>query len=291
MQRRLATLGAELAVLHEAPPTTASSVAAEPDLASTGVPPAAEWPTGVEPGPVMVQPPGRHADRRVGLPPVWPGLGPAQLTVIALTVTVALALTAWWLVRSGAESLPEASTLSPSPVTALVTPVEPQPSAESVSATSGGPGADGKESVMLVVDVAGRVRHPGIAMLEPGSRVIDAIEAAGGARRGVDLSTLNLARLLVDGEQVLVGVRGGPGPTDVSGTGSPAPPGAPGALVNINTADQTELEALPEVGPVTALAIISWREAHGGFTAVAQLLEVDGIGEATLTSVTPFVTV
>ncbi len=127
-------------------------------------------------------------------------------------------------------------------------------------------------------------------MLDAGARVIDALEAAGGARPGVDLTSLNLARLLVDGEQIVVGVAA---PTGVAGAAAcrshRAPPTGP--LVNLNTADQALLETLPEVGPVTAEAILAWRTEHGGFTAVDELLEVDGIGDATLATITPHVTV
>ena len=120
-----------------------------------------------------------------------------------------------------------------------------------------------------------------------GARVVDALEAAGGARPGVDLSGLNLARVLVDGEQVVVGV---PAPAGVAASAL-ASPGAPGGpLVNLNTASQSELEALPEVGPVTAQAILAWRDQHGGFTAVDELLEVDGIGEKTMAELAPHVT-
>ena len=144
------------------------------------------------------------------------------------------------------------------------------------------------EGGTVTVDVAGRVRRPGIVVLAAGARVVDAIKAAGGARPGVDLSSLNLARLLVDGEQVLVGVAA---PAGVVGSlGATAVP-TPGVLVNLNTATQPELEALPEVGPVTAQAILAWRTEHGGFTSVDELLEVDGIGEATLATVAPLVTV
>jgi competence protein ComEA len=135
--------------------------------------------------------------------------------------------------------------------------------------------------------VAGKVRRPGIAVLDAGSRVVDALEAAGGARAGVDLSALNLARVLVDGEQVLVGV---PAPVG-AGTATEVAPGAPGPLVNLNTAGMAELETLPDVGPVTAEAIIAWRTEHGGFTSVEELLEVDGIGDATLETIAPHVTV
>jgi competence protein ComEA len=105
----------------------------------------------------------------------------------------------------------------------------------------------------------------------------------------VDLTGLNLARPLVDGEQIVVGVAA---PTGVAGATAPIPPdAATGPLVNLNTADQALLETLPDVGPVTAEAIIAWRTEHGGFTAIDELLEVDGIGDATLADLTPHVTV
>jgi competence protein ComEA len=140
----------------------------------------------------------------------------------------------------------------------------------------------------VTVDVAGKVRRPGIVVLPAGSRVVDALDAAGGARPGVDLTSLNLARLLVDGEQVLVGL---PVPAGVVGSAVASAAPADGAPVDLNTATAAELETLPEVGPVTAEAILAWRTEHGGFTAVEELLEVDGIGEATLATIAPHVTV
>jgi len=196
-------------------------------------------------------------------------LGPAQLAVVAVLVAVGLAVTAWWVVRS-----------DPSPV-APVAPAAPGPA----DATASGSAGDA-----VTVDVAGKVRRPGIAVLDPGARVVDALEAAGGARPGVDLSGLNLARVLVDGEQILVGVAAPVAAApDATAPGTAATPGA--ALVNINTADLAELETLPEVGPVTAQAIVTWRETNGGYTSVDELLEVDGIGEATLAAMAPFVAV
>jgi competence protein ComEA len=124
----------------------------------------------------------------------------------------------------------------------------------------------------VVVDVAGRVAHPGVVTLPLGSRVGDALRAAGGALPGVDLSSLNLARKLVDGEQVLVGVV--PPPGAVAG----APAG--GGLVNLNSATAEQLESLPGVGPVLAQRIVDWRQTHGGFRSVEQLREVSGIGAA-----------
>jgi competence protein ComEA len=141
---------------------------------------------------------------------------------------------------------------------------------------------------VLVVDVAGKVRRPGIVELPAGSRVIDALHAAGGPRPRVDTSALNLARVLVDGEQIVVGldvpVVPGPLPTATAG-------GTPTAVspVDINVATQVELESLPGIGPVTATAILAWRTEHGAFTSVEELLEVSGIGEATLSEIVPYV--
>jgi competence protein ComEA len=141
----------------------------------------------------------------------------------------------------------------------------------------------------VTIDVAGKVRHPGIAVLDTGARVVDAIKAAGGARPGVDLTGLNLARVLVDGEQVVVGAVA-PSGAAAEAVPSGAPSG-PATLVNLNTATETELDTLPDVGPVTAASILQWRDQHGGFTSVDELLEVDGIGDVTLGKLAPYVTV
>ena len=138
----------------------------------------------------------------------------------------------------------------------------------------------------MVVDVAGKVRRPGIVTLPAGSRVQDAIRRAGGPRPGVVLTSLNLARLLVDGEQVLVGQPVVPGVAPSAAGGSPAA----GALVNLNAAGLSELDTLPGVGPVTAQKILDWRTQHGTFTSVDELLEVDGIGDKTLADIAPHVT-
>ena len=235
----------------------------------------------VDAAPVAVLPrPGRHAARRGER---WsPGallagraaLGPAQVAVVAVLVAVGLALTAWWVVRDDGEAIP----VEPMAAPGLASPGPSAPA-------SGGSASPSSE---VVVDVAGKVRHPGIVVLDPGARVVDALEAAGGARPGVDLAGLNLARLLVDGEQIVVGVPAPPGPA-ASAAGTPA--GDPGALVNLNTAGNAELEELPGVGPVTAQAIVDWRAANGGFRSVDQLLDVDGIGEKTLEDLAPLVTV
>jgi competence protein ComEA len=160
-----------------------------------------------------------------------------------------------------------------------------------VSAPVAAPETTPSPPAALFVHVAGWVRHPGVYELRQGDRVIDAIRLAGGARRGADLSVLNLAAPLTDGQQVLVPrpVPGGPSPAVVPTTG--ASPGAPGGLVNVNTASAEELETLPGIGEVLAATIIQYREEHGPFTSVDQLLDVSGIGEVTLEEIRELVTV
>jgi competence protein ComEA len=251
--RRLELLGAELAGFR-----------GDDDSTHTRVRPGREVPPA--PGPPVVPIPGRHASRgRLTL-------GPTQLAVVAGLVLVALVAGTWWLMggRSSEVAVPDA----PSPTRDLVS-LGASPTAS--------PTADNGP---VTVDVAGRVRRPGIAVLDAGSRVVDALKAAGGARGDVDLTGLNLARVLVDGEQIVVGVDPPAGvAAGVSGTAAPR-----ATLVNLNTADQVALESLPEVGPVTAQAIMAYRTEHGAFTSVDQLLDVDGIGEATLAQITPYVT-
>ncbi len=241
--------------------------------------------------------PGRHAHRSVGLagsvggwahdrlPPTLQGrvrIGTTHLAVVALLVAGALALAAWWTARADGDEtvLPPMS----SPPSALVS-VSETPVA-TPAADSAAPGAT--PTGTIVVDVAGKVRRPGIATLPIGSRVIDALEAAGGARPGARLGTLNLARVLSDGEQIVVGL---PAAEGVAASAASAPTsGASTPMVNINLAGPSELEELPGVGPVTAQAIVDFRSENGGFRSVDELLEVSGIGDATLAEMAPFVT-
>lgn len=277
VSRRLATLSAELAAVRAEPADPAGP--ADPAWGHTRV---RERPdAGPAAVPVVPPLPGRHASRRLRVGGLQ--LGPVHVAVVAVVAALAVGLAAWWAVRDQARAVPVAPAAeSPSGSAEPLAPV-----VSSDAAAPDGPGAGESDSVQdLVVDVAGKVRRPGIAVLPAGSRVVDALDAAGGARRGVDLTSLNLARPVVDGEQILVGVAPAAG---VAGTvGAPAPGG--GTLVNLNTADQAALDTLPGVGPVTADAILGWREANGAFTSVDELLEVDGIGEATLADLAPLVT-
>jgi len=154
----------------------------------------------------------------------------------------------------------------------------------------------------IVVSVVGLVHTSGLVHLPDGSRVADALAAAGGAREGADLLGLNLAQRLADGDQVLVGLAPAPGSVPVAGSatigagavggGAAGGPGnATGGPVDLNTATEQQLDTLPGVGPVTATAIVSWRAANGSFTDVEQLGEVDGIGPARLEKLRDLVTV
>ena len=141
-----------------------------------------------------------------------------------------------------------------------------------------------------VVHVAGQVARPGIVRLASGSRVVDAVEAAGGPLPDADLAAVNLARPVVDGEQVYVPKPGeaAPAAPGVAAGGGAAVDGAP---IDLNTADASALDSLPGVGPVLAERIIAWRTEHGRFTSVDELGEVSGIGEKLLGQIRDRVTV
>ena len=145
-------------------------------------------------------------------------------------------------------------------------------------------------SADIVVSVTGAVRQPGLVSLLAGARVADAIAAAGGPLDGTDLTGVNLAARLADGDSVVVG---GPGSTvqGAGGSGGSAAGTGAGALIDLNRADQATLETLPGVGPVMAGNIITWRTTNGPFTSVDQLQEVTGIGPSRFATLAPLVTV
>ncbi len=200
---------------------------------------------------------------------------PGRAGVIALAVVgvIAVLVTVFTLVRDKTPPVEMVSSGSPTP--------GPAP-----------PNADGP----VVVSVVGLVHEPGLVTLAPGARIADALTAAGGALDGADLIGLNMARRVTDGEQVIVGIVAAPGQPAAMGSSvstgpAAAPPDAPptagkaaspGGLVDLNAATVEELDTLPGVGPVTAAAIIAWRDANGRFTSVDQLGDVDGIGPARL---------
>ena len=146
-----------------------------------------------------------------------------------------------------------------------------------IDATDGGDAAGDGVSAggELYVHVLGQVTHPGLYVLEPDARVVDALAAAGGTLDDADLQAVNLARLLSDGEQLIVPVVGA-----APEGGGTAPVGD--GLIDLNNADQAALETLPRIGPALAQRIIDWRETNGRFGSVDDLLAVPGIGEKLL---------
>ena len=130
-------------------------------------------------------------------------------------------------------------------------------------------------SAKLVVDVAGAVRRPGLHALPAGTRIADALDAAGGATAKADVAAVNLAAPLADGEQIVVPARG----PRTAGASSGAAP-SPTAPLDLNTATLEQLDALPGIGPTTAQKILDYRAEHGAFRSVEELDEVPGIGPA-----------
>ncbi|MBT0994726.1 ComEA family DNA-binding protein [Cellulomonas sp. DKR-3] len=159
-----------------------------------------------------------------------------------------------------------------------------------------GPASSPGAAELVVVDVTGAVRRPGVVTLPRGARVVDAVEAAGGATSEADLSRLNLARVLVDGEQVVVTTPDDPLPAPPgaedpgAGDGGTGGTGADGGLVDLNTADEAALDTLPGIGPVLAARIVEHRTTQP-FAQVDDLEDVPGIGPALLAELRPLVTV
>lgn len=151
----------------------------------------------------------------------------------------------------------------------------------SVEAGPSAPPSSG-EHTDVVVYVSGAVASPGVLTLPSSSRVIDAITAAGGATPEADLESINLARILVDGEQIRVGVVGESPPSASAGTGTDAQ-----ACVRLATATETELQTLPGIGPALAQRIISYRSTHPRLTSVEELDDVPGIGPSLIEKIRP----
>nr|WP_239168917.1 ComEA family DNA-binding protein [Actinoplanes deccanensis] len=212
------------------------------------------------------------AGRRFGVRAFDPGRrGVRVLAVVAALVILVAAVLAW-------RARPR------------VDPVEAPPFEATVEAVVSAPGPSAAAEV--VVAVGGKVREPGLVRLPSGARVADALDAAGGAEPGVDVALLNLARKVVDGELILVGVTPPPGAVVAPGPAVSGPAAAAsGGPVNLNTATLSDLDGLPGVGPVLAQRILDARDAQGGFKAVSDLRKVDGIGDARFEQLKDLVTV
>jgi competence protein ComEA len=216
------------------------------------------------------------------------GLSRGELVGLIVVVIALLAGVGLWYTRSLPRPVDVATTAgSAAPVVAPSFGASPGVPVVAVASGSASPSVSA--AVSLIVDVAGAVRKPGVFEFAPGDRVIDAVERAGGALEKADLTLLNLAAPLTDGQQILVPKKGAAPPSGAPVTGGV--PGGPTTLVNINTADEATLETLNGVGPVLAAAIIQYRTEHGPFASIDQLDEVSGIGPATLEDLRSQVTV
>ena len=170
-------------------------------------------------------------------------------------------------------------------------PALPAPAEPAAPVTPARPGPP-EEPAEVVVDVTGAVVRPGLVRLAAGSRVADAVTAAGGMTADAAPAGLNQARVVADGEQVRVPRVGEPPPpATLLPTPSGPAAGPPAAPVDLNRAAAADLDTLPGVGPATAAAIIAWRQENGGFRRVEDLLEVPGIGPARLERLRPHVRV
>jgi competence protein ComEA len=244
------------------------------------------------PPPPFVLPPGGPGTRVRAL---LAGAG-RQRVAVALLALVALAGAGAVWVRAVPRLAGDTGAAAPADQT--LPRAAPEPGSGAPDPSASGAGADPSLATgsagQVAVHVAGRVRRPGLVRLPAGSRVQDAIRAAGGPTSGADLDAVNLARKLTDGEQIRVPAPGDPAPAapaDAAGPGAPGgPAGAPSAPLDLNTATVEQLDTLPGVGEVTAGRIVAYRTAHP-FTAVDELLEVPGIGQRRYDQLKDLVTV
>ncbi|CAM5526390.1 DNA-binding protein [Streptomyces avidinii] len=256
-----ASAGAPAEVAAEALPEVPAGVSAGARAGADPQVPAAEAP-GLSPGAAR----GLAVRERL---PLWLQdrceVRPRTVAAVAVVLVAAVGFAGqqYWRARPQTVTAP-----------AVVTPgAVPAASAASAGAPAGGSSAGGSGgAVRIVVDISGKVRDPGVRRLPAGSRVEDALAAAGGVRPGTDTTGLNRARVLVDGEQVVVGAPAQPPPGGAGGGPAPGP-------LSLGSATVAQLDGLPGVGPVLAQHIVDFRTARGGFRSVEELRQVDGIGE------------
>ena len=221
-------------------------------------------------------------------------LADTRVGVVVLVVVAVAAGFVWYRMGAGGEAHGAAPAASPASAAARTATTGPTTTPTPTSGVSTTGSATKAASSRIVVHVAGAVTKPGVVELPAGSRVIDAIEAVGGALADGDLDRLNLAAKLADGERIFVRKPGVADPG--AGTGGTVADGGtavatPGGKVNLNTATQAQLEGLPGVGPAFAQAILAERQRRGGFASVNDLRSVRGIGEKRFADLAPLVTV
>ena len=216
-------------------------------------------------------------------------VGPARL-LGAVGAMLVVAGIAWWMLR--APALPTESRI---PMARRAEAADIVPSAPSLVPSTVAPAPP--TSAIVVIHVTGAVRAPGVYELQLGQRVADAIDAAGGALADADADALNLAAPVADGDRIAVPAAGeAPSPSGGAGTGHSHADGATdgpgsGSPVDLNAAGVAEFEALPGIGPATAVAIVDHRAANGPFATVDDLEAVRGIGPAKLEAIRDYVTV
>lgn len=266
VQRRLGELFAQL----QAAPATQVVPRVEPDGEE-------EWLERLRPA--VAEEPAPVADPRTsalaGLPMRVVEFTREHLVTVVVVLLVGVAWTAYSLLQT------------------RTTPADAAPRVEAGSSAPAAPTAPSASPVgapnnQLRVHVIGAVVHPGVVVLPDGARVADAITAAGGLRPTAAIGELNLAQKVVDGTQLKIGSKAHPGgwirdgaTASSDGAGGGGGSGGGAAKVSLNRATLQQLDALPGIGPVTAQKILDWRKAHGRFTAVTELQEVDGIGPKT----------
>lgn len=217
--------------------------------------------------------------------------GRDHLALVLVAGVVAIGIAVTYLTRAQAHTVP-LDVATP----ALSAPATTGPDSSSPGGVtpSAAPNASATPRT-IVVQVLGPVRKPGVITVPEGTRVNEAIARCGGLTSAAEPGQLNLAAILHDADQVVIGTRSNPGSSVRNGSQSVAPEGsAPesaGQPVDLNSATAEQLDQIPGVGPITAQKILAWRDQHGRFSAVAELREIDGIGAKTFARIAPYVRV